>query len=72
MIENVIVKHVMIAEFIVYGEERITFEKYVDGGLVRVIQNNEEINHFTNYEIGDNSDRYEKACIDFLKEFIEE
>ena len=71
MIEKITVKNILVAEFVVFDEITYRFEKYIEGGTVRVFEDNEEINVFVNYEIKDNLDRFENACIAWIKERFE-
>ena len=68
MIEKITVKNILVAEFVVYDEIKYRFEKYIEGGTVRVFEDNEEIDVFTHYEIQDNLDRFEASCIEWIKE----
>jgi hypothetical protein len=70
MMELIRRTNVMVVEFEVFGELEYRFEKYAskDAGMVRVFVNGEEINVFTNYEIGDNLDRFQDACEEYLRE----
>ena len=71
MIEKITVKNILVAEFVVFDEITYRFEKYIEGGQVRVFEDNEEINVFVNYEIKDNLDRFEASCTEWLKERFE-
>jgi hypothetical protein len=68
MFEKLSAKVIMVQEFEVFGEIEVRFEKYLEGGTVRVFVDNQEVDVFTNYEIEQNEFRFEDACIEYLEE----
>lgn len=56
-----------------YGEEGFTFEKYPSAGTVNIYNDDGiEVDMFTNYEIGDDFNKFEIACEEWLGELKEE
>lgn len=67
MYEKIIIKQVMVAEFMIYGDIEMRFEKYIEGGTIRVFTNNEETDVFTDYSIEQNEYKFEESCIDYIE-----